>query len=156
MPSLDFSETIVAERIQMWEMNKQLMEQRGNARTLLRIADRYLLNNQHNEAKAYYEVAAKKGSIRAVITMANLIANRDFSLEKRFQEIKILLKEYERYIGGYKDLLPAYYYQYGSLSLVTRNLVTANQNYKEAIQQNCREAAFEYGEFLISMLNTCR
>lgn len=57
MPSLDFSETIVAERIQMWEMNKQLMEQRGNARTLLRILvltreiGAVEVRNSHNELK---------------------------------------------------------------------------------------------------------
>lgn len=149
------SEEVITDRVKLWETHKHQLEQNSNARTLLRIADRYLLRNQREEALRYFTLAADKSSIRAVITMASLIANREAASENRFPEIQQLLKKYEGRLEGYEHLLPAYYYQYGSLGLVQQNLLTANQKYKAAISQNCREAAFEYGEFLTAMLNTC-
>ena len=154
LSSLELPEEVVAENIKLWDEHKAQMEQNSNARTLLRIADRFLLTNRHDEASLYLQLAANKGSIRAVIEMTHLIANRSENLESRFADIQGLLRGYEGHLGGYEHLLPAYYYQYGSLGLVQRNLQTANQKYKVAINQNCREAAFEYGEFLMSMLNT--
>jgi TPR repeat protein len=157
LPSLELPEEVVAKNIKLWDEHKALMEQNSNARTLLRIADRYLCANRHDEAGRYLQLAADKGSVRAVITMVGLIANANLAnaIDNRFVEIKELLMKYEGQLGGYEDLLPAYYYQYGSLGLVQRDLRLANQYYKRAIDKECREAAFEYGEFLMSILNTC-
>ena len=156
LPSLELPEEEVAENIKLLNEHKAQMEQNSNARTLLRIADKYLLTNRHDEASLYLQSAANKGSIRALLTMVSLIANRSKNPERRFVDIESLLGKYQGLLGGYEYLLPAYYYQYGSLGLVQRNLSLANQHYKMAISKNCREAAFEYGEFLMSMLNTCR
>ncbi len=156
LSSLELQEEAVITNIRVWERNKERSEKNSNARTLLRIANRYLLKNQSEEAKRYLELSADKGSARAVITMTHLIAHRSENRENRFTDIQSLLEKYKGCLGGYEHLLPAYYYQYGSLDLVLRNLQKANQEYKSAISKNCREAAFEYGEFLMSMFNTCR
>lgn len=155
LPSLELPEELVTENIKLLEEHKAQMEQNSNARTLLRIADRYLHANCYDEANKYLKLSADKGSIRAVLTIASLIANRSKNLESRFTNIQDLFEKYKGNLGGYEQLLPAYYYQFGSLGLVGRNLQTANQKYKAAISENCREAAFEYGEFLMSMLNIC-
>jgi TPR repeat protein len=155
LPFIGLSDEIVKSRIVLWDEKEESMRQNASARTLLRMADKYLEKQEHKKAQQYYEEAAKKGSIRAVIVIVTLIAQRTESKETRWDDIQTVLNNHRSFLKGYGHLLPAYFYQFGSLGVVHRDLRIANQRYKKAIAENCREAAFEYGEFLISMLNTC-
>lgn len=153
LSSLSLSEQSIQEVMKQADTKKNHID--INARTLLRIADRYLLTKNQKKSKEYFQLAAEKGSIRALLMLTHLIANSEAKEpDSRWQAIDLLLSEYSHRLGGYQDLLKAYYYQFGALDLVKRDLTKANQCFKESIKKDCREAAFEYGEFLISMMNS--
>ncbi len=119
-----------------------------STRSLVWLAEYNLGVGSVKEAQNCLEQAAERGSKYAIMQRYRLASQNGTS-----ELAKQILSSHSSRLGGYEFLLSAYEYQFG-LYGQERDLSEANRLYKMAVGERCREAAYEYGDFLIHVADT--